>query len=221
MATREQLLTKWADSLEALRAEMAKEANGETVYIATKIGHGLTRERNFALALMGKSSNGAASTHDIHQPVATVMGQPVIHRQPVKIEDTTPTNIERENYLRDVEETLTNFDNLTDDQIFSKCKLPGGEIVIRGIAKKLELPHYSSGEINTLFVKAIRDKIAHNAEQEKKLKDAEAAISGSTEDSATEEAKEVVAEAASFPIVDTSTPAPTPAHTPQPKRNKR
>lgn len=181
MATREQLLTKWADKLEALRLEIKSEAQTETVYIANKIGHGLTRERNFALALMGLSAGSAStSTHDINKPVSTVNGKPVAHRQPVKAEDTKPTDIERDNYLRDVEETLKGFADLTDEQVFSKCKLPGGEIVIRGVAKRLELPHYSSGEINTLYVKAIRDKIAYLVEQDAKLKDAERKIANNS-----------------------------------------
>ena len=142
--------------------------------IKIRVTNALRQQQNFINALIGTTM----TTHGKEDsgPLTHIMGIPIEYRQPVTKEQLQPTNAERDKFLADRDNLYNQFLELKNEKIFSYWKQPGGDAVVRAVAKKAGIENYADAKVNDIFVNNIRKAIKAGADLAQSLKDAEDSI---------------------------------------------
>lgn len=153
------------------------------------IGERFNQQVNFLNGMVGSAPVGEVET-PAFGPVVSFFGKKIERKEAIAPDDTIPSLSEQELFLKERDEFYDSFPDLTDQDIFNKIQLPGGEPIVRSCAKKAGVRNFKTAAIDVLFIGKIRSKV----EEEQK-------------------AAAALAEAANKIATDTSTTAPvvTPA----------
>lgn len=136
---------------------------------------------NYLGALMGN----APELGDIHKladygPVTQFFGKEISRERVITKADLTPQQQEKLRFFAERDSLYEQFLTLTDDQLINKCNQPGGENIIRSIAKKIGMDNYKKRPVDILMFEDIRTHIREETEENTKLRDAEQGLKGGT-----------------------------------------
>lgn len=168
-------LSALAQSLQLVIDE-ANQLPPEMSAIQIRVSNKLRLEQNFINGLLGT----AMVTHNqADSPAIThVMGVPVDIRQPVTVEQITPTNMERDKFLKDRDNLYDRFLELTNEKIYASIRQPGYDAIFRAVAKKAGVEDYAEAKVNDKFISVVRKAIQDAKSLEKTLEDAKNKING-------------------------------------------
>lgn len=102
-----------------------------------------------------------------------MFGEKINRPQPITREQLQPDSEEKRKFLEDRDNLFGSFMTLGSDKIFNKLKQPGGEAVIRAVAKKAGYGDYAEAPIDVLYVDAVKKLMQDKATIDNKLKEAE------------------------------------------------
>ncbi len=152
---------------------------------------------NYLNTLLGNAPE-IADMHKIQEygPVKNFFGKAVENKNVVTKKDLTPQQQEKDRFFAERDQMYAQFPQLTDEDILSKCEQPGGESIVRAVAKKIGIEGYKTRALDVSFIDEIRQWIILEHEQETALRDAENGIKGGTsfepgEDDTEEEPEEM------------------------------
>lgn len=170
-ATDLQMLSDFLQSgLDMLKEFNVPEMNAVKMRLTTS----MKRDQMFIHSLLGYAKSVDESEKVHLQPLTHILGQPIeFTHKPVGKADTTPTDFEKQKFIKEVNDYYANFLGLTDEKLFNKSTLPGGEMIIRAVAKKAGYEEFEDGEIDVEYIAAVRLCIEQKAAEKKALKEAE------------------------------------------------
>ena len=116
----------------------------------------------------------SASTPEVNsttffEPLNSFMGEPVHTPTAIDITLLTPSVEDTELLKQKVLQLEASIDNLDNDVVMNSYALPEDELVLRGLAKKLEIADYETKPIDYDFINTIRTALVqHQALEEQK-----------------------------------------------------
>jgi hypothetical protein len=166
--------TDAADLLEDARnqvLELLSDRPNLTLQVKTSMNLLINRLRT-----LGGTKKLASETKQF-EPVTSVMGVPV-SRAPLEkniaIEEMTPAELERKNFIDKVNKLQANIFTLTNEQILDAYKVE--PLVLRGVARRAGLDHFKTAEINGTFLDEIREGLRAQEKGMEEIKEVNKAI---------------------------------------------
>ncbi len=101
-------------------------------------------------------------------PLSSFMGEPVHAPTAIDVTLLTPSVEERELLKQKVLQLEASIENSDNDVVINSYALPEDELVLRGLAKKLEITGYETSPIDYDFINAIRAAVVTNKPIEQK-----------------------------------------------------
>lgn len=95
------------------------------------------------------------------EPISSFMGEKIQRREMLDTEKITPSEADKEVFVKKVNDLYDAFPQMANDAILNSYRADTS--VIRGVAKKAGLQNYKEAELNFLFLDLIRDAIAAKA----------------------------------------------------------
>lgn len=172
--TYEKELTEVSDRLQELIGYIDSTIPSDLTAVKLRVKSAMQKEQGFIHGLLGYGRTQAASVG--LPPITHVMGEKIEFRQPVEVADVTPTDPEKEQFLSEVNDLYVQLPNLTNEQVGTKSKLPGGAIIVRAVAKKVGLPDYSTAKLNFAYFDKIRKEQLRIEGDAAKLREAALAL---------------------------------------------
>jgi len=119
------------------------------------------------------TTGASASTPEVNsttffEPLNSFMGEPVHTPTAIDITLLTPSVEDTQLLKQKVLQLESSIEQLDNDVIINSYALPEDELVLRGLAKKLELTDYETRPIDYDFINAIRVAVATNKTVEQK-----------------------------------------------------
>jgi len=119
------------------------------------------------------TTGASASTPEINsttffEPLNSFMGEPVLAPAAIDITLLTPTVEDTELLKQKVLQLEASIENLDNDVVMNSYALPEDELVLRGLAKKLEVTDYETRVIDYDFINAIRTAVVTSKTLEQK-----------------------------------------------------
>lgn len=100
-----------------------------------------------------------ASTTEQFPPVTNFMGEELTLPKPIKPENLSPDELERDLFVDKVNRLYATIQTIPVDGVLNSYTLPEDQLVIRGVAKRAGLEGYEDREINPAFISDICDAI--------------------------------------------------------------
>lgn len=117
----------------------------------------------FIQSLLGNAREPHPSEVLHIQPLTHIFGVEIKPtNKPVTAGDTNPTNSEKEKFIAEVDDYYKNFPKLAIEKLFNKSTIPGGDIIIRAVAKKAGFgnvagfENYDTMPIDELYLNALK-----------------------------------------------------------------
>lgn len=163
-------LQEMSDFLQAGIDRMAAITEPELTSVKHRLAASFKRDQLFIHSLLG---GARPSDENIKLPTLThIFGEPIKFERKAIAGETTPTDMERKKFVDEVNDWYDNFPELEDEKIFNKATLPGGETIIRAVAKKSGFEGFEDDEINIEFIVQVKQAISDKSEQIAVLKEA-------------------------------------------------
>lgn len=167
--------------------EMVKELGPDLAAVRVKLTGTLTTNQNFVHGLMGQSraamDAGIAPTNDIHKPPTHQFGVKLIYpdaNKPLRPGVSNPDSMEKTKFLAEVNDWYANFTSLQDEKIFNKSTIPGGLLVLQGVAKKAGFENFEETEIGLQWIAGVKKAIEAKEMAQRLLDDAELTLKKKT-----------------------------------------
>lgn len=155
---------KYAEELQQLSdflqsgIELTRAINApEMAAVKLRLTQSFKTNQNFIHSLLGSARGADPEDVVPTKPVTHMFGEPIIVKQPgaVSKTDTTPTDIEREKFVAEVNDLYANFTSLPVEKIFNLSTLPGGDMKVRAVAKMAGFEGYEDGEIDENYINGV------------------------------------------------------------------
>lgn len=166
-----QLLSSFLD--EGLEMLKQYRKYPEMTAVVNKLNLHFTQDSNYIHSLLGFSREQPEDERVHMKPLTQMFGQPIAH-VPVKSTDTTPTDMEKAKFIAEVNDFYAHFAELPDEKLFNKSTLPGGDMIIRAVAKMSGYPEYEAADIDVDYITAVKMHIEEKAQAQKTLDEAAA-----------------------------------------------
>lgn len=118
-------------------------------------------EQLFIHSLLGNAREVSANEVLHLKPMTHMFGKELIinPEKPVNSADVTPTDAERVKFILEVDDYYNNFLNIEDESLFNKLGMPGGNSILRAVAKKAGYADFDTAEIDINFIKGVKAAI--------------------------------------------------------------
>ena len=147
--------------------EMVKELGPDLAAVRVKLTGTLTTNQNFVHGLMGQSRSamdaGITPTN-----------------KPLRPGVSNPDSMEKTKFLAEVNDWYANFTSLQDEKIFNKSTIPGGLLVLQGVAKKAGFENFEETEIGLQWIAGVKKAIEAKEMAQRLLDDAELTLKKKT-----------------------------------------
>ena len=166
------------NTAQALQTAMDVANKIPDLYAAVKmrVANRLRNEINFINSLTGQAP-GVDTSSDL-PPLTHIMGEEIKRHEPVTADALQPTNMERDKFIRERDDLYSQFLDLKSEQIYAKTKQPGGEAIVRAIAKKAGITNYADAKMGQSFIETIRKAIQKEKDLVVSLHEAEDKLKG-------------------------------------------
>lgn len=123
---------------------------------------------------------------DQFPPITNFMGQEIERTEPIKKDDLTPKEAQKNKFREDVKKLYGEIRNKTPEQVLNEFTIPEHVLIVRGVAKQAGVEDYQSREMNIAFIEEIQFAIQELEEADSKLQKINTAA-GETKRELTEE----------------------------------
>lgn len=147
--------------------------------LQVSVENNLNQLINFFRHTTGLSVSTEENNLNSFEPITTFMGESIHAPTAIDVTLLTPSLEEKELLKQRILQLESSIEQLDNDVVINSYALPEEILVLRGLAKKLQLADYETKSIDYDFINAIRTTVVANKTAEEKPTDSKITVSKS------------------------------------------